>query len=58
MILTGIDERYIVKVIDYMPRLPRPKRKVNFIINYGEILPIVSIRTELFDDLNSKVVSW
>ena len=58
MILDIIDERYIVRVCDLMPVLPRPKKKVNFIINYGEILPIVSVQVDLFDDLNSKVTTW
>ena len=39
-----IDERYIKRVKDYMP-LPRPKHRSKFIVNYGEILPIITVRT-------------
>jgi hypothetical protein len=40
-----IDSRYLIRVKDYMPlvELPRPRRKENFIVNYGEVLPIILV---------------
>ena len=36
-----IDEKYIIRVRDYMVDLPRPaKQKV--VVNYDEILPIIT----------------
>ena len=36
------DYNFIRKVADYM-ELPRPKHKSRFIVNHGEILPIISV---------------
>ena len=36
---------YYVRVRDYM--LPYPKLKQDYIVNYGERLPIISVETEV-----------
>ncbi len=44
MILDEIDERYYINVCDLMKSiLPRPKHKTKFIVNYDEILPIITV---------------
>ena len=39
-----IDCKYIRRVKDYM-ELPRPKHKSKFIVNHGEILPIILVES-------------
>ena len=39
-----INKEYLIKVADYM-KLPRPKHKSRFIVNYGEILPIILVES-------------
>ena len=41
-----IDSRYYINVASIMnQKLPRPKHRSKFIVNYGEILPIITVRT-------------
>ena len=41
-----IDSRYYINVASKMnQKLPRPKHRSKFIVNYGEILPIITVRT-------------
>ena len=39
-----INTKYLIKVADYM-KLPRPKHKSRFIVNHGEILPIILVES-------------
>ena len=41
-----LNHRYLIKVLELMtPRLRKPKHKSKFIVNDGEILPIILIDT-------------
>ena len=41
-----IDSRYYINVASIMnQKLPRPKHRSKFIVNHGEILPIITVRT-------------
>ena len=41
-----IDFRYYINVASIMNQnLPRPKHRSKFIVNHGEILPIITVRT-------------
>ena len=41
-----LNHRYLIKVVELMtPRLRKPKHKSKFIVNDGEILPIILIDT-------------
>ena len=37
-----INNKYLIRVADYM-KLPRPKHRSRFIVNYGELLPIIGV---------------
>jgi len=39
-----INKEYLIRVADYM-KLPRPKHRSRFIVNYGEILPIILVES-------------
>jgi len=43
MISDMIDYRFVVRVSDYMPRLPRPRRRL--MTGDGETLKIITYRT-------------
>lgn len=44
-----MDYNYIRRVNDYMIKtLPKPKHKSRFIVNYGEILPIILVECEVW----------
>ena len=43
-----VDKNYYVSVKDLMNKtLPRPKHKSRFIVNHGEILPIITMECEV-----------
>lgn len=43
-----MDWRFYIMVKEYMiNELPRPKHRSHFIVNYGEILPIITVECEL-----------
>ena len=45
--MENINHEYLIRVADYM-KLPRPKHKSRFIVNYGEILPIILVECEVW----------
>ena len=43
-----IDCRYVIRVSELMEclKLPYPRRKQKYLVNDGEVLPIISVRCE------------
>ena len=44
--MENINSKYLIRVADYM-KLPRPKHKSRFIVNYDEILPIITMECDI-----------
>lgn len=48
MTLLKFNPKYYINVASIMnQKLPRPKHRSKFIVNHGEILPIITVRTEV-----------